>query len=403
MNVCAWLKSDGLPALLDQIGQLWLSMEKSSKKSSFMSWFGLKRKKERKNEIRNPLDRKVRLFACACCRRIWNLLPDDFSRNAVETAEQFSDGQVGEDVLGRVGVEGVSKEDTEHPTDDNVLMQCKFWRSVKEVDVDDQSQSGRARLAIRPIITSVVDRAERDKVRSIVETAVETARAVLHSPEERLRWMEAYARRAAHGTIAEVRANHSSFRGRYRDESGLMLPIRPRIELHLGLNGDVWDNAAKAVRYAQLETHAYASAFQAAMDEVGRAGRAANRRGEQDGLAVAEALQQEIWQRFCDPVSVPTSYRAEAQERQHQIGILRDIFGNFFHPVTLKASWLSWSNGFVPKLAESIYESRRFADMPILADTLEEAGCKNKAILDHCRASGEHVRGCWVLDLVRNA
>jgi hypothetical protein len=42
----------------------------------------------------------------------------------------------------------------------------------------------------------------------------------------------------------------------------------------------------------------------------------------------------------------------------------------------------------------------RFADMPILADALEEAGCADAAILGHCRGGGEHVRGCWVVDLL---
>jgi hypothetical protein len=38
--------------------------------------------------------------------------------------------------------------------------------------------------------------------------------------------------------------------------------------------------------------------------------------------------------------------------------------------------------------------------MPILADAIQDAGCEDATILDHCRGSSTHVRGCWVVDLV---
>jgi hypothetical protein len=53
-------------------------------------------------------------------------------------------------------------------------------------------------------------------------------------------------------------------------------------------------------------------------------------------------------------------------------------------------------------MAQAIYDERRFGDLPILADALEDAGCNDARILSHCRDEQEHVRGCWVLDLVRS-
>lgn len=59
-----------------------------------------------------------------------------------------------------------------------------------------------------------------------------------------------------------------------------------------------------------------------------------------------------------------------------------------------------WRTDTVVALARELFESRDFSAMPILADALQDAGCDNDVILDHCRGPGPHVRGCWAIDLV---
>ena len=41
-------------------------------------------------------DRKLRLFACGCCRRLWDLLPSDLNRQAVQAIEEYPDTVSGE-------------------------------------------------------------------------------------------------------------------------------------------------------------------------------------------------------------------------------------------------------------------------------------------------------------------
>ena len=87
-------------------------------------------------------------------------------------------------------------------------------------------------------------------------------------------------------------------------------------------------------------------------------------------------------------------------ERRAQAELVHDIFGNPFRPATIDPKWLAWNDGTVPKLAQTIYDDRRFDLLPILADALEEAGCDDAGILAHCRGTGPHARGCWVVDLI---
>jgi hypothetical protein len=96
--------------------------------------------------------------------------------------------------------------------------------------------------------------------------------------------------------------------------------------------------------------------------------------------------------------------------REEQVGarvkanLLRDIYGNPFHPVRPMQRWLTADT---LALARAAYEERVIpsgaldrARLGVLADAMEEAGCLDQAILDHLRGLGPHVRGCFVVDAV---
>lgn len=80
--------------------------------------------------------------------------------------------------------------------------------------------------------------------------------------------------------------------------------------------------------------------------------------------------------------------------------ILRDLYGN---PHQLKL-WEGKAPFRVSEtalnIARAAYDSRNFDSLPILADALEDAGCTETSVLEHCRGNHRHWRGCWVVDLV---
>jgi hypothetical protein len=91
-------------------------------------------------------------------------------------------------------------------------------------------------------------------------------------------------------------------------------------------------------------------------------------------------------------------------EQGKQAALARDIFGDPFRAETISLSWRTTS---VTNLAQALYEHRQLPSglfdnqrLGVLADALEEAGCDNADILGHLRGGGDHVRGCWVIDLL---
>jgi hypothetical protein len=198
-------------------------------------------------------DRKLRLFACACCRLVWDLLPGPNSSKAVEIAEEFAEGRINWERLEVAGREAVLESD---PAEES---NAGYWATEAEIDV------------------------------MLVNAC----------------WC----------------------------------PVT--------LTG--W------------------SAMKGRGDQV-----------------KADAARQRVRSAQCD--------------------LIREIFGNPFRPVAIDPAWQTPK---VLALATAAYEDRILpagtldpARLTILADALEEAGCDNADMLSHCRQPGEHVRGCWVVDLL---
>ncbi len=88
-------------------------------------------------------------------------------------------------------------------------------------------------------------------------------------------------------------------------------------------------------------------------------------------------------------------------EAAGQARLVREILGNVFRPVQFDPRWRTRD---AVALARQMYQTQKFAALPILADALQEAGCEDEQVLSHCRDTAlEHVRGCWVLDAVLGA
>jgi hypothetical protein len=71
-------------------------------------------------------ERKSRLFAVACCRRVTHLLPVQAARLLVDVAEQCADGLLGEEELRAMA------EASEHAWNDRVLFSGRVWRYQRD-------------------------------------------------------------------------------------------------------------------------------------------------------------------------------------------------------------------------------------------------------------------------------
>jgi hypothetical protein len=229
-------------------------------------------------------ERKLRLFAVACCRRAWELIPSGVARRAVEEAERAADGAV-------------------RPGEREELLRALAAEAGSDKNLFAALGDGTERL-----------RSFRDETASLGEMAAWTLD---------LRWQFPWL--VATGAAA------------------LRAGVELATELRWGSWSDRW-------------------------------------RREQ---AQAEWLMR------------------KSDELAAQCALIRCLFGNPFQPSpALADAVLAWNDRLVSRLAQTIYDERRWHDLPLLADALLDAGCADDALMQHCRHGGEHARGCFAVDVV---
>jgi hypothetical protein len=99
-------------------------------------------------------------------------------------------------------------------------------------------------------------------------------------------------------------------------------------------------------------------------------------------------------QHWQHPVFVAGQY----EEESIQADLLRDVIANPFRQISIEPEWRTST---VMALTQRIYAEQDYEILPILADAIEDAGCGNRDVLDHCRDPRlVHVKGCWLVDLI---
>lgn len=120
--------------------------------------------------------RKLRLFFCQCCRRVWHAFPDERARQAVEISEQFADGLVSRRKLDDARRTVKALPDTEHSVVGMGLVLAEFMAKVTKTWVHPQYQFDPASAAA----SIAYESAQRSRYRAMSKEEREQAALLRH-------------------------------------------------------------------------------------------------------------------------------------------------------------------------------------------------------------------------------
>jgi hypothetical protein len=291
--------------------------------------------------------RKLYLFACACCRRLGPWLKSEASRQALDDLERQADAA------------------RPSPTPEATRALAEQGVHAAEQVRDALQPAVRERSAERSRTYEAIWGGEPPAPAVLIRTAAEAEMAVASRDEA------AQGVRAAQLVLTQAEGTR---------------PVR-----------QVAADALQVVEAARVAAAVRARAGRWLLKAEEEAERPVPRHREAVRRSQAAAWVERQEELLHEQFHGRRTLRARAVERRAQCVLIRDIFDPF-QPVVIDPAWRTWNGGCVVKMARAIYDERRFDDLPVLADALEEAGCTQRHLLGHCRGRGPHVRGCWALD-----
>jgi hypothetical protein len=345
-------------------------------------------------------DRKLRLWACACCRRLWELLGQGY-RDYVALAELVADGEAGEKELFSVA-----------------------WDRA-EAERNAEGRPGRSAAAQAACYAG----------NPSASTAAEYAPQSAQDAAELAETGRLHAGTVPQRRIAERLAQIDLLRCVFAN------PFRPVTLAPSWLTEDVTSLAKAAYAERLLPRGEFDPVGLAvlgdALEEAGAAADAAT-------AAAVATIERWYWRPTSDPATsskwhpavegaltvlrATSTWRfimltrcaaalaerhaqgasgvgtADTLEQGAQADLLRCIFGNPFRPGSFDRVWYSPT---LRSISQAAYEERCLpsdnldgATLAVMADLLEDAGFTDETILSHLRSPGPHVRGCWALDLI---